>query len=667
MEGIYAGADVPAGSGTGTESDPWPLAVALIELRKPEHRVLYLLDGHYVGFFTASDIDGSDDSAKEICSAPGQHAVIDGAEREFLHPTSLTWTPPTDGSDVYTSVTALPSTYQPRGAFASRSPYTRLITHQTLKDLASGNERSGHLCTPTAIEGPPSPLGKPRRPYVYMGPGLFHDRFSGGTPTALRIRLSPTHNQIAYFADYDGAGDPRTIPLAIWRDDSRALRIRSCSNLRVHDIDIRFGAVSLLIADSHDVEFDHLSVMAGNAGVQFSGACERITISNCSVDGGLPPWFFRSDRKDTFTTVESDGTERDRAPGQGTLGTLLGREDPQSPQSKITDLHIRWCEFVNGHDITILGVRTQFSRNWLRNIDDDALIIDTIGSLDVRIFENVVEQCETLISSGVKAAQTATSTTYIYRNLFDLRRPIAKNRPRLDSPNDCDPSAEDRRTLEHGYLYKSSPPNGGLYLFHNTLVFRDVEGAATFNHFVERTIQPPRQAFSNIFVAVDTTPKSKQAITFEPVAQTGVESAGNYFYRVGQYLSANFLVRRDSLVTDATTGFPTLNAFQAVSGGLEAGSKEGDPGFRRFAPFQSGPSGLDDFRLLYDSGARNAGVDCSGLGDLPLSASPDIGCFRYEDPPLAVGVDGRRLFPRQPPSVPSGATHGDLDQDAVLS
>jgi hypothetical protein len=663
VEAIYAGPDVADGVGSGAESNPWPLKRALLELKKPEYRVLCLLGGEYVGFFTAEGIDGSAGNRKEIRSAPGQLAVIVGAEPEFMYPTAQTWTAPTAGSDVYTSTSLLPSTYEPRGAFASRSPYTRLVTHQTLEDLVSGNERSGHLCDTTSIEGPPAPNGVARRPFIYLGPGLFHDRLLAHE-SALRIRLSPTHNQVAFYADYDGPSDPRTLPLAIWRDDSRALSVRNCSYLCVRDLGVRFGAVSVLVADSNDVELDHLAVLAGNAGVQFVGACTRITLANCSVDGGLPPWFFRSDRKDTFTTIESDGQARDRAPGQGTFGTLVGRQDPESPQSIITDLHIRWCEFANGHDISILGKGTRFWRNWVRNIDDDALIIDTVGSSDVRIYENVVEQCETLISSGTTAPETAMSSTYFYRNLCDLRRPIAKTRPRLEAGLDCDPAAADRRTLDHGHFYKSSPPNGALYIFQNTLVLRDVEGAATFNHFRSMSVGAPLQAFSNIFVAVDTTPKSKKPMTFEPFPQEGVESARNYYFRVGQYLSAEFLLRVDG--PDSFTGFPTLAAFQATTDQFEEGSREGDPGFRRFAPFHSGPSGLDDFRLRVDSPARNAGRDCSDLGDVPPSVPPDIGCFHYWDPPLAVGVEGRRQFPIPSPTVPPGATHGDPPQDVVL-
>jgi hypothetical protein len=86
--------------------------------------------------------------------------------------------------------------------------------------------------------------------------------------------------------------------------------------------------------------------------------------------------------------------------------------------------------------------------------------------------------------------------------------------------------------------------------------------------------------------------------------------------------------------------------------GFEATSIDEDPRFRRFDPSLVGPSGADDFRLRWDSRARQHGAvlpdDLRTLDNGPPNETPDIGCFRLGAPPLSVGVDSRRGFPKTP-------------------
>jgi hypothetical protein len=97
------------------------------------------------------------------------------------------------------------------GAFMDRDPYTRLITYSRLEDLRATNQTFGRL----ELGDPLLPLpgfpvvdkaGNPeevhpdgggpaispfKRPWVYMGPGLFFDSETGGP---IHIRLSHTVN-----------------------------------------------------------------------------------------------------------------------------------------------------------------------------------------------------------------------------------------------------------------------------------------------------------------------------------------------------------------------------------------------------------------------------------------------------------------------------------------
>jgi hypothetical protein len=73
--------------------------------------------------------------------------------------------------------------------------------------------------------------------------------------------------------------------------------------------------------------------------------------------------------------------------GEGTLRALL------EGHPSITNTTIRQCEFINGHDLLLFGTTMEFSRNWVFNLNDDAIFAETRGITDARIFENVVEQC----------------------------------------------------------------------------------------------------------------------------------------------------------------------------------------------------------------------------------------------------------------------------------
>ena len=512
-----------------------------------------------------------------------------------------------------------------------------------------------------------------------MGPGLNHiDPGEQPDLAKIHVRLSPTHNNVAGFPDYDGESDPRKVRLAIWVTTLPTFTIKDCHWLCLSDVTIRHGSKSLVIRDSVGVRLDHVDVAAGTSGILLRDTCDLTTITNCTVDGGLPPWYYRSDRKDGFHLPSDIDDEHPHAPGERTLDTLL------AGPGTISTTTVKHCEFVNGHDMFTFGDQMTFSRNWIKNLDDDALVIDTKFS-SVRIFENVVEQCATTISSGSKA--DPAGGTHIYRNLLDLRRPIARTRPRVYQKTDCDLGGKDRQTLTTAYLYKSTPPDGPLFFFQNTCIVKDVELAASFDLFRSAHIDAPRQAFNNIFVSVNSVVRSDKPIAYIPPPNPGTATDGNCFYRTGQYTAGPLIGHpEDHTHTTIDTlrelrGFPTVNDpgepgdlpiapnhyftdSQAVyEPGFEASSIEGDPHFKRFRPLQSGASGVDDFRLRADSPARGAGVELVGematFDTAPHSDHPDMGFLPVDALPLAVGVDGRRLFPRPGPNLPgTGATHG---------
>ena len=672
---VYAAPDGDSGN-VGSQSAPWPLQHAIDQLDDTEDHVLLLLEGVYDGPF---DIAGlrHPDPPYVISAAPEAVVVIDGSVPEFRTVPNTRWQHVVGAdSDEYASTAEFFGKGPARGSFLARRPYTRLITHQFVDDLRSENEEAGPICPDNPLPGPvprpPEPeLGHnataPRRPWIYLGPGLFHVDDPESDDNTIHVRLSPTHHYLAGFPDYDGETDPRKVPLAIWFEQRATLKIQNCSSVLLSNLTVRHGDAAITVEDCDDVSLDHVNVYAGNDGIKLRGTCKGMSLAHVLVDGGLPPWYFRSDRKDEFHLASDATYKKAQAPGQNTMKSLLSGT-PKCENSTVCN-----CEFVNGHDVYTFGKGLRFSRNWIQNLDDDAIVIDTEGSADLQIFENVIEQCQTVLSSG----NVAGAGTSVFRNLIDLRRPFAKSRPRVYEQTSCHDTG-DRRTLGVGVLVKTDPPDGPLDFFHNTCVVRDNQVDASFNHFSGWGTSR-RQVFNNIFVAVNTVAASDKPIAFLPnvdLAASSDDAAtdGNCFFRTGQYHSAPLLQVRNH-ASGGTPSFATLEDYRGpptpsphfngsqgtYEPGFEASSIEADPHFRRFGPAHLVPAWQDDFRLRAESAAGTAGVELEEplrtMDTAPHFADPAMGFLPLGAAPLTVGVDGRRVFPAPVPGLP-GASHG---------
>jgi hypothetical protein len=144
--------------------------------------------------------------------------------------------------DEYISIDSYPrgDNDKARGSFHERDPYTRLISYSRLEDLQADNQLFGPLTDDNLLPGPEPLPGSPRRPWVYMGPGLFQDD-SGEDSGHIHIRLSPTDNNVPGFPDYDGPTDPRQVALAIWTSNQATLRVSRCASVYLEGLTVRYG------------------------------------------------------------------------------------------------------------------------------------------------------------------------------------------------------------------------------------------------------------------------------------------------------------------------------------------------------------------------------------------------------------------------------------------
>src|SRR4029079_2603309 len=140
--------------------------------------------------------------------------------------------------------------------------------------------------------------------WTYFGPGIWHDPADG----RVHLRLSPTTNQVAGLADYDGPADPHQVAIALWARSSTPLRIEQASYVEIRDLTVMGGGdETIAIAGSAHVVLDHVNIDAATMGLTIASST-AVRFVDGHLDGGIPSWSFRSDFKDNYQLTEPDGT-----------------------------------------------------------------------------------------------------------------------------------------------------------------------------------------------------------------------------------------------------------------------------------------------------------------------------------------------------------------------
>jgi hypothetical protein len=622
--------------------------------------VLHLREGNYVESVKIKHLHGSLAKPVVIRSYKKEHATIDGSVLDFRLAANDDWKAafpddPEAHADEYVSCDRFEADRDNnnrinRGAFLDREPYTRLITYSRLEDLRAENQTFEQgIALTDEREGPEvtkrdgtllEPRGK--NPWVYMGPGLFFNMISA----QVHIRLSHTTNNVEGIAEYTGETDPRKLRLAISSKLMTALEVQDSSFIQFENLSVRFGGEDCInLIRTKSLVFDHVQILAAGYGVNFGDSIGTV-IRHCEILGGTPSWYFRSDRKAEYSFKDSNKSVVHNELGKKTSFSLLAG----SPQC--TNIEIYNCELRDAHDIILCGQDVRFHHNWIDNLNDDSLLIDTIETHDLLVFQNVFTRCLSAISvAGTKVS----GPTYIYRNLFDLRQPTAGTRPK---------EVGYKEVLRSGQLFKDGAGiDGPLHLFQNTcLVFRPGT-QASFMHYRSTPITSPpvdnsRRSFNNIFVAINWHSESDRPISHIPPPLFPGPTDGNCYFRMGTATSHLFLTRMarpDDKFDDLEELWSSdlFNQSRIVyPPGYEAASIEADPQFRRIAS-NGTLTASDDLRLGSKSPAREKGIilpaDLQTLDPLaPSQCSPDIGCYQYGEPGLRVGVDGRKRFPSGP-------------------
>ena len=576
------------------------------------------------------------------------------------------------------------------GAFLDEPVHTRLVSYSQLEDLlaenqlwpddspADGNRVWRPDDTQPGIFIPEDRPGRiARRPWVYMGPGIWFDQAAG--ERQVHIRLAPTNNRVQGWDDYEpDVTDPNHLRLALSREEDYAIFLTDCHHITFRDLTLRFGSPDTIRLNTcTDITFDHCRIWSGSRAIFLltgdaeDSKNEDIRVEHCVIDGGIPTWVFRSDRKDVYLMGPTDKDQAVQAEvfwnrlGASTSGVQISGT---KRNSRVTVHH---CEIINAHDSYVFGDGMQFHHNWVHNLNDDGIALSGVAeTTNAKIFCNVMTHCLTALSfaSGKKLGPV-----YVYGNLIDIRRPTLGIRPKTET------GVPD--SLRQGHFFKDGVNEGRIELFHNTCVVLD-PGArgddladltdAGFSYFINIGESEPRRAFNNIMVAVYTSDSHLRPIAFLAPALFITQSDGNTYFRIpeGAEGSINFQLRRTVDGTVQESGeYAALADYRndqwppAGEGGYEAESALEDPMFRSFDTATGRPRHGDDLRLHSENPAKgNAVLLPAELRQMYLEATGeepiDRGCYPANGARLRVGVDGRRVFPRLRAGLGDG-THPD--------
>jgi hypothetical protein len=611
----------------GTEQAPWKTLAYAARQLKPG-MTLYLRGGTYYEKVTLSR-SGTADAPITIASFPGEIAIVDGGQREFLDTPATSWEPFAGGADgEYVSTKTfwdadsrrvptqfLPGSWEPMWGIENERPLALgnfadsmvpLHGYRIAADLRSKNE--------LWIGG----KGEMRDIGIYGGPGLWFNRETG------RIHIRLAHHQLAGLGEraYRGETDPRKLPLVVavgFGDD--VLRISGIKHVRVQDLVLRgaTGSPMIQVYGSQHVELDGLTIFGGFPELLVN-ASQELKVTNCAFRGLAAPWTSRAHMK--------------------YRGTASYQIVFQNQQLVNENIEIASCEFTDDHDFAFLRhvKNLRFHHNFVENFNDDGLECGPkLRDHTIYISQNRIGACliplsqHELTKDDSPLDHDPLSGVFLCRNVIDLRGGTYKGPPAEADPSGAFLREEGHLAGDHG------GPVWALYRFYHNTVLRDTP---VFRDYFLMGLGAmgargtERDVFNNVFVQSDKIP----GIGFAGITEPGnVREGGNLLWGLaeGPLMKGDpFAKFRSSKLFDESR--------KVYRPGWTTDDRVADP---RFVNLTADRHASCDLRLQPGSPAIDAGLPIPAEWPDPLretsGASPDSGALPQGADVWGVGIGGR--------------------------
>ncbi|MFT5467960.1 MAG: hypothetical protein ACI8UO_003068 [Verrucomicrobiales bacterium] len=575
---------------SGEESAPWQtIDFALTRIGPGD--TLILREGVYRENVRIS-LTGKHNAEITIRSFPGEHAIIDGSFAEFFDAPETAWEVVDEELGEYRSASRYSNLRNVLGSFGDSM--IGLQTYYHSEDLRATNEVVDWVDWDRRDETDIRP--------VYFGPGLWYNKESG----RIHIRLAHT-NLPEPIANYKGETDPRKLPLLIAPYRSTPLAIDGASHLYIEGLTIRgAGYTAVELAQATNIQLQNLTIWAGAYGIRASGT-QHFRLLHSGVYGNIAPWTFRA-----------DGSKRDypgrphrnisRLNTHASIEIDSGRESSVYAFPQNDHWEILYCEFTDAHDGPYLGsINVHFSQNLVENMQDDGIYLSPMykrhrledSDPQIYIEGNLFRQVLTPLAFGGPWTETRDQV-YIYRNVFDLRKPVQTGRPTTMS---AEPRFSTGKFMgDHG-----SPPWPAMNIYQNTIITGDPQRGAPGAAFGGLRAGNPRRIYNNIFLHLARLPGF-----IVPPPDSDFASDGNLYWSP------------DPEIPDAARFF---GKFRAAFPSFEGKSLIADPKLEGSRPSADSqvvdagvelPDGWPDDRSIHD-------VDAPDIGAISPAGTPRIG------------------------------------------
>ncbi|MBI4026704.1 MAG: hypothetical protein HY360_17100 [Verrucomicrobia bacterium] len=609
----------------GSEAKPWQTLAHAVPQLKPGD-TLYLRGGIYYEHVTVTQ-SGLPEKPITIRSYPGELAVMDGGLREFYENPSVSWEPCPDGvpgefrsKKTYPDLGGAVDSPNVTGNFGDSmiplQPYSFRWDLQSTNQFWNLKEKAKGDATNS----------------IYCGPGLLYNPETG----RIHTRLAHTDWKFLEEEDrYRGETDPRKLPLVIAGVNSGSpLALKGVKHLRLQDFVVRGAQKATVdISNAQHVELDGLDLYGGNPAISLHNTQGfRLLNSACRGIGG--PWTFRHSLK--YRSMESK---------------IIKAGEYYMPEGN-EDFELAYCEFTDSVDGVFIGNvnSVKIHHCYLDNISDDGIFLTAHTGYDgktpggnIHVYQSLLSRCLTPFAFGhghgrQKAIAPGVMQTgaglWIYRNIFDFRRPVHYSIPtKPDDPQEI--TSVGRIAADHG-----APLWEPMHLYHNTVLTRDDQGGRGYYFAGMGSAQKgsKRRIFNNVLVQQKGMPGCQI-----PDPMHDLQMDGNLHWSLsdGTAYTGDFFSRfRESKTFEESQS--------AYPGGLMSRDLFEDPQFVRFT---GNWRDLCDLRLQKGSPAIRAGALLPPEWPDPFQKSdpakktdlskPDMGAIPFGADPWRIGVRGR--------------------------
>lgn len=610
----------------GSLAKPWRTLDHALRQLKPG-TTLHLRGGIYYESAILT-VAGETDKPVTVRSHPGEIAIIDASLRQFTENPAAAWEPCPDGAPgEYQSTATFPDGPSGQGVHVLGNFADSMVPlqgYRFLGDLRSDNPYWN-------IEDKSK-----QEQFVYCGPGVTFN------PKTQRIHCRLAHTNMPWLGDdnYRGETDPRQVPMVITMADGESgappLTVRNSSHVRLMDITMRGGRAAPLVIDaSTNIELDGLTLYGGGTAMSVKHTT-GLRAQHTAFRGIAAPWTYRAALK--YRSIEA---------------RLISTTSWQLTGADNSHFEFAWCEFTDSIDGVFIGnvrgVRTHHCL--MDNLSDDGFFVTAVTGYDgkthggdLHFHQNLISRTLTSFAFGVgHGRQKSTSEgkqlgagMWIYRNVFDYRRPVMYYWPANAERGEESPDSFGRPTGDHG-----SPIWEPMFIYHNTFIagesaWRDYYLLGLGGHGMGANTT--RRLFNNI--AVHAKGKPGLVFGFDSLGRANIHADHNLLWSHphGEEIKSDFFQK-----LHAGSWKRYFDASKAIyPPGVAANDMFANPAFVKFGAAWHDPL---DLTLNAGSAAIDKGQPLDeNLPDplrAPDSGPPDIGAIPHGTTPWRVGVGGR--------------------------